>query len=434
MTYAIRVENLGKQYYIGSRQRANLTFREVLSDTFQSPFRKLGQLVHGNAAAVGNLDQSFWALTNVSFEVPLGETLGIIGHNGAGKSTLLKVLSRITEPTEGRARVVGRVGSLLEVGTGFHAELTGRENIYLNGAILGMSRVDIGRRFDEIVDFAGVEKFIDTPVKHYSSGMYLRLAFAVAAHLETDILMVDEVLAVGDAQFQSKCLGKMGEAATSGRTLLFVSHNMAAIRQLCNQGIVLSNGQIAYQGDINAVIEHYLGLYHTSGNAFANLQQSTRRTGIGGAKILAMGCQDKTGNPGSVIGIDTPFVLWLDVAFEKNVKSLVAGIEVYTQEGTPLLNLRNDGQGISLNDFHAGQTVHIEIHIPGMPFYPGIYHIKPWVGELDGKRLDYVQEVFEITLSSLGVLASEKYIQSGRGVILVDCDWQVREVEERQPV
>ncbi len=239
----IQVEHLGKMYRIGARQNHQDTLREALVGSLKAPLHSLlriGQRV--------SEEEIIWALKDVSFEVQRGEVVGIIGRNGAGKSTLLKILSRITEPTEGRAIINGRVGSLLEVGTGFHPELTGRENIYLNGAILGMKRAEIERKFDEIVAFADLEKFIDTPVKRYSSGMYVRLAFAVAAHLEPEIMVVDEVLAVGDAQFQKKCLGKMGELANEGRTVLFVSHNMGAISQLCTRGILLEDGGLKYDG------------------------------------------------------------------------------------------------------------------------------------------------------------------------------------------
>jgi len=250
----IQVENLGKRYRIGQGVRANYTtLRDRISDAFTAPFRRLSSTVHRPSS-----NDYIWALKEVSFEVKRGEVVGIIGRNGAGKSTLLKILSRITEPTEGRAIMQGRVGSLLEVGTGFHPELTGRENIYLNGAILGMKKAEIDRKFDEIVAFAEIEKFIDTPVKHYSSGMYVRLAFAVAAHLEPEILLVDEVLAVGDLAFQKKCLGKMGDIAKKGRTVLFVSHNMAAIERLCDRCILLQEGRIAKSGMVADVVQSYV--------------------------------------------------------------------------------------------------------------------------------------------------------------------------------
>src|ERR1051326_5691573 len=247
--FAIRCKSLSKQYRIGSPDSYR-TLRDAISNTALATFRR-----SKNNSQNGHI----WALQDVSFEIKRGEVVGIIGLNGAGKSTLLKILSRITGPTRGRADIYGRVGSLLEVGTGFHPELTGRENIYLNGAILGMRKTEIDRKFDEIVSFAEVEKFLDTPVKRYSSGMYVRLAFGVAAHLETEVLLVDEVLAVGDAQFQKKCLGKMRDVSREeGRTVLFVSHNMAAISKLCNRGILLNNGQIAENSDIDYIVDSYI--------------------------------------------------------------------------------------------------------------------------------------------------------------------------------
>src|SRR6476659_4807334 len=255
MPVAISVENLSKCYRIASQRDAHqktTSLREELARFVTLPLRHWKKV---NRVQAG---EEFWALRNVSFEVEQGDVLGIIGRNGAGKSTLLKILSRITKPTTGRARLRGRLGSLLEVGTGFNPELSGRDNVFLNGAILGMPRAEIKRRFDEIVGFAEVERFIDTPVKHYSSGMYLRLAFAVAAHLEPEILLVDEVLAVGDAQFQRKSLGKMGEVAAEGRTVLFVSHNLAIIQALCKRTVLLERGQIVEDGPSREVVASYL--------------------------------------------------------------------------------------------------------------------------------------------------------------------------------
>jgi len=254
----IMVDDLSKQYRLGAKQEGYRTLRDTLTGAFVSPFRRARQLLGGQAYGAAELDETIWALKDVSFEIKRGEVVGIIGRNGAGKTTLLKILSRITEPTEGYAEIHGRVGSLLEVGTGFHPELTGRENIYLNGAILGMRKAEIERKFDEIVDFAEIEKFIDTPVKHYSSGMYVRLAFSVAAHLEPEILLVDEVLAVGDASFQKKCLGKMGDVAKEGRTVLFVSHNMTAVQSLCNRGMWLQNGALVQRGEARDVVMNYV--------------------------------------------------------------------------------------------------------------------------------------------------------------------------------
>jgi lipopolysaccharide transport system ATP-binding protein len=255
---AIRADGLGKKYRIGGQQQGYKTLRDTLSEIFMAPFRRAKGLVKGQSYGAAERNQTIWALKDVTFQINRGEVVGIIGRNGAGKTTLLKILSRITEPTEGQAEIYGRVGSLLEVGTGFHPELTGRENIYLNGAILGMRKAEIEAKFDEIVSFAEIEKFIDTPVKHYSSGMYVRLAFAVAAHLEPEILLVDEVLAVGDASFQKKCLGKMGDVAAEGRTVLFVSHNMVAVQSLCSRAVWLHQGRVMEISAMSEVISKYL--------------------------------------------------------------------------------------------------------------------------------------------------------------------------------
>jgi len=256
----IKAENLGKSYIIGHEKREQYTaMRDVLANKARQIASKTRQLFKGGQLIAGNEMEEFWALKDLNFEIKQGDRVGIIGRNGAGKSTLLKVLSRITEPTTGRVTISGRVASLLEVGTGFHPELSGRENIYLNGAILGMSRLEIKKKFDEIVDFSSVEKFLDTPVKRYSSGMYVRLAFAVAAHMEPEILIIDEVLAVGDAMFQKKCLGKMEDVSVNqGRTVLFVSHNMAAIKSLCKSGILLDTGKIISNGNIEKVVKEYI--------------------------------------------------------------------------------------------------------------------------------------------------------------------------------
>jgi lipopolysaccharide transport system ATP-binding protein len=260
----IRVENLGKKYILGHQKQERYTaLRDVIANKSKSVGHKLLKPL-GKKMADPAVEE-FWALKDVSFEIKQGDRVGIIGRNGAGKSTLLKILSRITEPTNGRISINGRVASLLEVGTGFHPELTGRENIYLNGAILGMSKEEIKRKFDEIVAFAEIEKFLDTPVKRYSSGMYVRLAFAVSAHLEPEILIVDEVLAVGDISFQEKCLGKMEDVSSSGKTVIFVSHNMDSIRKLCSSGVYLRSGHLINIGSVEDIINQYLGQFHTEG-------------------------------------------------------------------------------------------------------------------------------------------------------------------------
>ena len=281
---AIRVENIGKQFRIGHAEGSYKTLRDTITDAIGAPFRKAAGLLKGQTAATAESNHTIWALNNVSFEVKPGEIMGIIGRNGAGKSTLLKILSRITEPTQGFAEIRGRVGSLLEVGTGFHGELSGRENIYLNAAILGMSRSEIKQKFDEMVSFAEVEKFIDTPVKHYSSGMYLRLAFAVASSLEPEILIVDEVLAVGDARFQKKCLNKMEDIGQKGRTVLFVSHSMPAITRLCKRAILLQDGTVKADGLSSQVVNTYIN----NGIGTSAVREWTDRSKSPGSDIVRL--------------------------------------------------------------------------------------------------------------------------------------------------
>jgi len=292
MSSVITVENLGKKYQLSHQGQLGsyVALRDVLTEGAKS----LGRRLLGGQTAGRAASEEFWALRDLSFQVKPGERLGIIGRNGAGKSTLLKILSRITQPSTGQVRIRGRVASLLEVGTGFHPELTGRENIFLNGAVLGMGRTEIKRKFDQIVEFAEIAKFLDTPVKRYSSGMYVRLAFGVAAHLEPEILIVDEVLAVGDAQFQKKCLGKMEEVGREGRTVLFVSHNMAAIENLCSTAITLHHGAKVFQGDVGQAVGKYLGTLTVEPEV--PLELRTDRTGRGRVRMHALDIEDEHGN------------------------------------------------------------------------------------------------------------------------------------------
>lgn len=283
---AIRVENLTKRYRIGIIQKEQAEKRSLVQRA-TNPFRYLATTLRPPSD-----DETLWALNGVSFEVERGKVLGVIGRNGAGKSTLLKLLARITEPTSGVATIHGRVGALLEVGTGFHPELTGRENVFLSGAILGMRRTEIERKFDEIVSFSGVERFIDTPIKYYSSGMRVRLGFAVAAHLEPEVLLIDEVLAVGDAEFQKKCLGKMSEVATEGRTVLFVSHNMAAVQSLCNRGIYLQHGKVLVDGSINDAVATYLKMIEDRTQEDLSLRND--RSGRGGMRLVGVDITDQS--------------------------------------------------------------------------------------------------------------------------------------------
>jgi lipopolysaccharide transport system ATP-binding protein len=327
MATIIRVENLGKQYRLGGPQAAYSTLRESLVGAARAPFR-WAQRGKPPAATV-------WAVRDVSFEVKPGEIVGIIGRNGAGKSTLLKMLSRITEPTTGAIDLYGRVGSLLEVGTGFHPELSGRENIYLNGAILGMLRTEIARKFDEIVAFAEVEKFIDTPVKHYSSGMYLRLAFAVAAHLEPEILIVDEVLAVGDARFQRKCLNKMQDVGQQGRTVLFISHSMAAITRLCQRAILLNEGQVIADGPSDRVVSTYLhsGLGTAAERAWP---ERSKAPGNEVARLRRVRVHDAGGQTAEAIDIRQPVGLEMEFEVLQDGHVLVPNFGLYNEEGVLL--------------------------------------------------------------------------------------------------
>lgn len=328
--------------------------------------RKAIDLARGREIVQGDEIEEFWALKDVNLEVKEGEVLGIIGRNGAGKTTLLKILSRITEPTSGRITLRGRVGSLLEVGTGFHPELTGRENIYLNGAILGMRRAEVRRRFDEIVTFAEVDKFLDTPVKRYSSGMYVRLAFAIAAHLEPEILIVDEVLAVGDVEFQKKCLGKMQDVAGHGRTVLFVSHNMAAVRALCTQGLLLVQGAIASEGAIETVVKHYM---HASNTAYSiSFIPDAKRPSISKVSIDRKALLSRN--------------LMVDIAFVSSWPLAVAvgGVTLRTSTGEPIWgsNGRFHPQHEQIKGLTSGV---LRCEAQGLPISPGQYHLSVWLAD-----------------------------------------------------
>ncbi len=366
---AIQAEALGKRYRIGGRRERYKTLRDTLANAASSPVRRLRSVLRNRSAAVA--DETIWALRDISFEVQRGGVVGIIGRNGAGKSTLLKILSRITRPTVGYVDVWGRVGSLLEVGTGFHPELTGRENIYLNGTILGMRRHEIARKFDEIVQFAEVEKFVDTPVKHYSSGMYMRLAFAVAAHLEPEILLVDEVLAVGDVAFQKKCLGKMGEVAEEGRTILFVSHNMAAIKQLCKTGILLHEGRILKQGRIGDVIQEYIGGAALSAHC-VDLKASDHVTGLNGIQVHRVELLNHVEGLFAVPWGE-PIRLRLDITVSKPLQHVNFGLGITTLEQIPILTVHSADVGETLVSLMPGRR-QVEVTLDN-PLRLGMYNL-----------------------------------------------------------
>jgi lipopolysaccharide transport system ATP-binding protein len=374
----INVENLSKSYLVGHKSaghgRDNDTFRDVIGREARNFVRNAVNLVRGRQILLGDQVEEFWALKDVSFEVKRGEVLGIIGRNGAGKSTLLKILSRITEPTQGRVTLRGRVASLLEVGTGFHQELTGRENIYLNGAILGMTRTEIRRKYDEIVAFAEVEKFLDTPVKRYSSGMYVRLAFAVAAHLEPEILVVDEVLAVGDADFQKKCIGKMSNVATEeGRTVLFVSHNMAVVQHLCGRAILLKTGNIVCDDVPQTAISQYLS--DAVAGCQVDLQGWADRTGSGEAHITQLELDD--GRNGAVIVFGGNLRIRMHARSNAPLTNPVFGVVIHDAAGVPVSDVQSIHEGLDTGII--SNEVTLEVQFPQLSLYPGRYLVSPWI-------------------------------------------------------
>jgi ABC-type polysaccharide/polyol phosphate transport system ATPase subunit len=416
----IRAEGLGKKYVIGheSTERYS-TLRDILAQQGRRLLRSARDMAAGRALIAGDEREEFWALRDVDFEIRRGEVVGIIGRNGAGKSTLLKVLSRITEPTEGRVTIDGRVASLLEVGTGFHPELTGRENIYLNGAILGMTRAEIRRKFDEIVDFAGVEKFLDTPVKRYSSGMYVRLAFSVAAHLEPEILVVDEVLAVGDAEFQKKCLGKMQNVAGEGRTVLFVSHNRAAVSRLCPTAIWMHEGRVRAQGETTALLAEY-GRF-----AAASPQQVEKRKVKGAAFFRGVNIRAAGREPGIILNSD-PIQLRFEIELSEPIKELRMSVDICDADGEVIFVTAPADSGLSVQG-HVGVQVFLA-SVPPYTFLPRDYSMRanlwaPAAGKYD--LVDNVPIQVEMAPESL------HNVDRRLGKVFVPCSW-TSEVESSQ--
>jgi lipopolysaccharide transport system ATP-binding protein len=381
MDWVIRAERLAKKYRIRHHRQARYnTLRDTLAEAARSLFHHREQALTGQPQPHAKRED-FWALREVSFEVRPGDKLGIIGRNGAGKTTLLKILSRITEPSEGRVEIRGRVASLLEVGTGFHPELTGRENIFLNGAILGMRRREIGRKFDEIVAFAEVEQFLDTPVKFYSSGMYVRLAFAVAAHLEPEILLIDEVLAVGDAAFQKKCLGKMEDVAREGRTLLFVSHNMNAIVTLCNRCIMVQDGKIVHDGNTAEVTSSYHSSFISLAESSADLMK-VDRYGSGRAKFTSIKISplspDNSVQQNMVKGKDLK--IELRIRAYANIREANVAVIVYDAMGYRLIDANTALQGDFLT-LEKGREACVEFRLYNLLLKPGKYLLGVWLGQ-----------------------------------------------------
>ncbi len=430
----IRVENLGKRYRLGQLEPYK-TLRDTIARAVRAPFRSASSVQSGNLSPAPKPDGDgyVWALRNVSFEVNTGEVVGIIGRNGAGKTTLLKILSRITEPTEGRAEVRGRVGSLLEVGTGFHSELTGRENVYLNGAVLGMKRTEIKRKFNDIVAFAELERFIDTPVKRYSSGMYVRLAFSVAAHLEPDILLVDEVLAVGDVAFQKKCLGRMGKVAREGRTVLFVSHNMNAILELCDRGLFLRDGSAAFLGDTEDAVEEYMQTIAEREYGFADLSNHTGRPL--GMPVIARRIEvhtaesDETRSKSFHTGDDLVFDIHYSCG-DQTIDLVQLGVSSMTGQrvftvGThlcPDFEQALKGQGV------------IECHLPNVLLADGEYSVTVMMGKrLPPRNIDYVENALRFRIESDNYFGTGLTTLPGQGHLAQKSQWRLmKEVNQSE--
>lgn len=418
----IRVENLSKQYKIGAMKNRHDTLRDQLASGFKALFHCNGGPSAANAQRSEPGD-TIWALKDVSFEVKQGEVVGFIGGNGAGKSTLLKILSRITEPTTGFAEIHGRVGSLLEVGTGFHGELTGRENIYLNGAILGMKKVEIDRKFDEIVAFSGIEKFIDTPAKRYSTGMYVRLAFAVAAHLEPEILIVDEVLAVGDAEFQKRCLGKMGDVAKEGRTILFVSHNMGVMTQLCGRAFWIKGGQLKLGGSPSDVVSAYLTSGVTAHATWSN-PALERSAGVD-FQFLSAGVLSMENEPMAVVEFDKGFQVEIGYELFDAIRGLNVVYQVLNSRGDVVWSTfdtdRNGRNNESTRE--SGRYVSTCL-VPGCLLRPERYTLSIGAATAE-RRLATHDSILSFDVSSVGF----HFNKNRQGAITPLLDWKVTRVE-----
>lgn len=394
---AVRVENLSKHYFIDSRKEYHDTFRDHLVHSLKDIFtRKVGGVSVGGQVATASATNgpswssitSIWALKDVSFEIHQGEVVGFVGRNGAGKSTLLKILSRITEPTTGRVELRGRVGSLLEVGTGFHPELSGRENVYLNGAILGMRKSEIDRKFDEIVAFAEVEKFIDTPVKRYSSGMYVRLAFAVAAHLETEVLIVDEVLAVGDEQFQKKCLGKMGDVAKEGRTVLFVSHNKLAVRTLCSRGLVMVGGRLHCDATAVMALEEYGRFWNAGG--IGRVWKRGETIPIDGMGFDSIRIELNGKQPNLLLNC------LVELHASERVPDVFIAVDICDQLQTPIMQAVPISKPF-ISGYPGVHQLALQIELP--PLVPGSYYLDFWIGPHYAQTADCIKQAVVIEIA-----------------------------------
>ncbi len=420
---AIRIEGLGKEYHIGGLQdNEDRSLAEIVSSGLLSPFQRLADIVSGRAQSASGLKETFWALKDISLEVKHGEVVGIIGRNGAGKSTLLKILSRITEPTEGRIELYGRVGSLLEVGTGFHPELTGRENIYMNGVILGMRKAEIDRKFDEIVAFSEIEQFIDTPVKHYSSGMSVRLAFAVAAHLEPEILVIDEVLAVGDVAFQRKCLGKMNDVAGEGRTVLFVSHNMSAINNLCTRGVVLERGQLLYDGKVEEAVANYLYLMSEDFSTNQNPIQFPVKPQLK-AQILEVGLKNHQDEYTHSLDYSHPFSVELILEVREFDPQHFAALTITDTYGNIILFTSDEDMGEApIANLHEGQ-LRYHICFPAKLLKPGSYYLSVVIAKHPSGKIDRYDNLMLFEIQDTDSYRAMKGLYRRTAIIAPEIPW-----------
>ncbi|MBN2500663.1 MAG: ABC transporter ATP-binding protein [Anaerolineales bacterium] len=420
--YAVQVRDIGKSYRIGAQQERYRTLRDSISNAFSWPAR----LLRGE---IGSRTDTIWALREINFDVEQGQVLGIIGRNGAGKSTLLKILSRVTEPTEGQALINGRVGSLLEVGTGFHPELSGRENIFLNGAVLGMKRREINAKFDEIVEFAGVSKFIDTPVKRYSSGMYLRLAFSVAAHLEPEILVVDEVLAVGDAEFQRKCLGKMSDVAQAGRTVLFVSHDMSAVLRLTEEAIVLDKGRMVHRAKTKDAVDYYMS---------SGFSQSGERTWAADEipataapfRPIAMRVLDPHGHVADTMRSTEPITIEVEYDLDQPLQGLRVGVYLMTMRGEFVFTAFDTDSPEQYERFGTRPAGHYvsRCQVPPDFLNGGQYVLGMNASSFRVRRYFHDEQALAFTVDAMGAPGMQ-WTETRLGLVRPDLGWKIETVE-----
>ena len=429
---AIRVVDLSKEYHIGLKRPSNRTLREAIVDAVTGPVRRTAKLLRGHPTGAAENGATHLALRDVSFEIARGDVIGVIGQNGAGKSTLLKILSRITEPSRGFAQIEGRVGSLLEVGTGFHQELTGRENIYLNGAILGMRKTEIDRKFDEIVAFAEIDKFLDTPVKHYSSGMYMRLAFSVAAHLEPEILLVDEVLSVGDVAFQRKCLGKMNQVHRSGRTVLFVSHNMATVENLCSTTMVLNEGKIAFMGPSKEAVQFYLqtivdrGPLAEGSPAANRWSDPTHRKYRSHDEVITY-TRLELRNPEKkaiqFVRSGEPLVIRLNFHSFKDGVRPIFGVGISTESGTVISRVSTWLCGVDIPALARGDG-YIDLCINSVNLMPGHYFLSVWLGALGPIFYDSIDRCLVLDVEEADFYGSGRTSKDKSVIMMMPCRWE----------